>query len=145
MKEPIHYIIVRRDIPFGTALAMTAHAAADSMEEYIASLNLMWSAPPHDPMTAVVLGVDSKEELQKVSEALYTLLIPHHKVIEHGPIWQNEFMAIGVFPGERERLSPAFSQLTTYKEPLHEVSNTSCLGVATVNAFQPSAQLQRTE
>lgn len=119
MPDLIHYILVRRDLPFGTTLAMVGHAAADSMEGWARS----WFRyhRKHDGITMVVLGVAGFMELIKAKHKLLKegLLVTSvydsfydKEGVEHGV----SLLSLGIEPGDRETLAPFFRGYGTYKE-----------------------------
>ena len=111
----IHYLLIRRDLPFGTCLAQLAHAAGNSVGEWMVNkppLITEWA----DPMTVVVLGVRNQRVLLSWIRRLNKQNIKYTVVREPDEPWNGEAMAIGVWPGEREKLAPVFSELQTYTE-----------------------------
>lgn len=113
-KELIHYVIVRRDLPFGTTLAMVGHAAADSAEKWARS----WFRYKrgHDPITLVVLGVPNKESLIKARFHLFKNDVRHVPVRDAYPSGHYQLLALGAEPGPREDLSSVFARYELYKE-----------------------------
>lgn len=108
----IHYIIVRKDLPFGTTLAMVSHAAANSILDVIGSELVIKVA---DPLTTVVLGVNNEAALKRLSKRLTTRDVQHTVVKEPDKPHHNAWMALGIWPGEREDLEPFFTRLDTYR------------------------------
>ena len=100
--EHIHYIIVRRDLPFGVTLAQVAHAAANSSDGV--------------PCTVVVLGVPSRDDLLDLIDYLDANTIDYDVAFELDSPWDGQLMAVGVVPGLRRRLSRHFEHLDTYRE-----------------------------
>src|SRR5262245_34738597 len=98
----IHYILVRRDLPFGITLAMVAHAAAESNNG--------------DHFVVAVLGVRNEHQLGKWHEKLTLLDIAHVDIVEPDPPWHGALMSIGVFPDKRDDISHIFSDLSAYYE-----------------------------
>lgn len=98
----IHYILVRRDLPFGTTLAMVAHAAAESNYG--------------NHYTVAVLGVRNLSRLKKYETKLKQAEVGFVSVCEPDMPWDGQLMSIGLHPGPRERLAPLFTNLQTYKE-----------------------------
>lgn len=115
----VHYILVRRDLPFGTTLAMVGHAAADSMEEWARS----WFRydRKHTPITMVVLGVADLRALLRAREKLGVAGILHVPVRDSyyrpdGTESITSLLAIGIEPGDRATLEKHFRGYGTYKE-----------------------------
>ena len=100
MSETIHYILVRRDLPFGTTLAMVAHAG---------QLGGFYS-------TVAVLGVRNERQLEKWCLKLADLDVLHEDIQEPDAPWNGALMAISVGPGYRDELSPHFRDLAPYYE-----------------------------
>lgn len=115
--ELIHYILVRRDLPFGTTLAMVGHAAADSVEVWARS----WFRykRKHEPITMVILGVEDYKALVKANVKLAIDGLKAIPIVdtfvrdgeEIGP----QLLAIGIEPGSREFLSPFFKSYSVYR------------------------------
>ena len=118
----IHYLLIRRDLPFGVTLAQLAHAAANSMEDWLkwetgtspsdmGSLFDTPDFPPHEPMTVVVLGVRDRISLERWQRKLNRKKVRNTVVREPDAPWHNQMMAIGVWPGEKADLSDHFKRL----------------------------------
>lgn len=56
---------------------------------------------------AVVLGVENEEELYFLQKQLEETDIPHHTICEPDEPYFGSLMAIGLYPIERNRISPA--------------------------------------
>lgn len=112
----IQYIIIRRDLPFGTTLAQVAHAAADSTELWVNMKDWMFGIPKHDPTIVAILGVRDVMRLRKLEYRLRAKNVPHVAIRESDAPWNGQLMAIGVCPGDRELLSPLFVKYQSYKE-----------------------------
>ena len=119
----IHYILVRRDLPFGVALAQTAHAAAYSMaawvgQEMYAEYDYYNGAssvmPDWSPMTVVVLGVKDRRALKRWEKKIQKNH-DYFMVREPDAPWHNQEMALGMYPGERNELEGLFSKLELYQ------------------------------
>jgi len=114
----IHYLIIRRDLPFGVTLAQLSHAAANSMEDWLKSELYVWFEtlkwPDHKPMTVVVLGVRDELTLRRWHKKLTKRKVKHTVVKEPDGGWDNQLMAIGVWPGDRDKLEPVFKKLNTF-------------------------------
>lgn len=105
----IHYLIVRRDLPFGDTLAQLSHAAGESF--YLLK-------DPHskaDRTIVAVLGARNVMKLRKLEYKLRALGVPHVAVREPSPPYNGQLTAIGVVPGDREALSPIFKDFQTYQ------------------------------
>lgn len=123
----IHYLLVRRDLPFGVTLAQLAHAAADSMSKWIndssyASCSLTrncWvTGPKTSGMTVVVLGVKNERILknwERKFQKRYNRILTFTSVREPDAPWNGQLMAIGVHPGPRDILGPIFKNLQTFR------------------------------
>ncbi len=113
----IHYLLIRRDLPFGVTLAQLAHAAANSMENWLKSETYVndWDNeidfPTHEPMTVVVLGVRDRISLERWARKLHKKGVKHTVVREPDAPWHNQMMAIGIWPGEKDDLSGHFKRL----------------------------------
>ena len=126
----IHYLIVRKDLPFGVTLAQLSHAAADSMAAWYdfngdldfdmypqeGHCNCRVERPHYGNMTIVVLGVKNKRVLLSWIRRLTKANIHHSVVREPDAPYNGDATAIGVWPGEREKLEPFFEELEIYKE-----------------------------
>lgn len=80
-----HYVIVRDDLPRGTALAQTVHAAGESSGGDL---------PPDT--RAVVLAAKDVSHLERVEADLVARGIPHRAIRE--PDLGNQLTAIGLVP-----------------------------------------------
>lgn len=123
MAELIHYILVRRDLPFGKTLAMVGHAAADSMEQWARSW--LRYKRKHLPITMVVLGVEDVRALVRAREKLTKAGLLHVPIRDNyylpdGSETPISLLAIGVEPGARDFLAPFFKGYGTYKAPQGE-------------------------
>lgn len=99
--EIVHYIVVRRDLPVGVLAAQITHAAGES-----GALYADWIGG-----AAVVLGVDSERELEKLRKYLREERIQHVVVREQSEPYNGQLMAIGLVPGDRSVLSPHMREL----------------------------------
>lgn len=84
-----HYILVRTDLPHGFQAAQICHAAGESV-----SFNL----PPNT--NAVVLGVESEDELCDIGRRLVQAGIRHVPIYEPDPPYYGQHTAIGIVPVE---------------------------------------------
>lgn len=86
--EPLyHYTIIRSDLPLGTQLAQTIHAAGESSPGNL---------PP--ATRAVALHIGSESELLELERALQEAGIPHNAIREPDAPWNGQLMAIGIRP-----------------------------------------------
>lgn len=81
--EVVHYVIVRADLPHGSQVAQTVHAAGESTP-----------ARTLPGTIAVALHARDAQHLATVGDALDAAGIPNHRVLE----CDGELMAIGVEP-----------------------------------------------
>jgi peptidyl-tRNA hydrolase len=87
-----HYAIIRSNLPIGFAAAQIVHAADEST-----SHNLT-------PGTfAVVLSVDSEDELKQLGQRLVSAAIPHVYIREPDPPYFGQLTAIGIAPTNNTR------------------------------------------
>src|SRR4051812_44245768 len=107
----IHYLLIRRDLPFGVTLAQLAHAAANSMEEWIKEESFVDDdahyidfPATYGGMTVVVLGVRDRVALKNWEMRLKRKKIPMTTVHEPDEPWNGQLMAIGIWPGYRHSL-----------------------------------------
>ena len=98
-------MIIRKDLPFGVALAQATHAAGESAQAV--------SIPP-DTHAVVLAALDEQELL-----ALETKLLKHGvdlvAIRELDPPYFNQLMAIGIKPQPRKKLKKLLSNLPLYK------------------------------
>lgn len=84
-----HYVIVREDLPPGTKLAMTIHAAGESAMR-----------PIPEGTYAYCLSVPDEGSLRSLSEKLRNRGCPHVLIFEPDPPYDGQAMAIGCVPTE---------------------------------------------
>lgn len=117
-----HYIVVRRDLPVGVLLAMVAHAAGESFyrlrpdsseKEHLLSKQEVPGLSPGRGSTfnpaetiAVVLGSRNEGRLTKLANALHHAGVPYVGIHEVDGPFAGQLMAIGVVPGDKDRISP---------------------------------------
>jgi hypothetical protein len=88
-----HYIVCRRDVPLGVALAMTTHAAGESASLYRDPLGRGFRGA-----RTVVLGVKSEKDLRKVAKRLQDKDVEFTVMHEYDPPYGGQAMAIGLVP-----------------------------------------------
>lgn len=115
----VHYCFVRRDLPLGIIGAMLVHAAGES-----AAACQDYKGERFDGGTAVVLEARDEDHLLEIERYLDNQdpvgYIPIH---ESEGTYHGQFMAIGVYPGEREVLSPIMKQFNILRECKTELDN----------------------
>lgn len=84
-----HYCIIRNDLPLGVFAAQLLHAAAESN-------------PKNVHANAVVLYSKNLEHLNEIERKLIDSKIDHTAIKEPGNGWNNQLMAIGIFPCARD-------------------------------------------
>jgi Peptidyl-tRNA hydrolase PTH2 len=108
----VHYIIVRRDLPFGVILSMVAHAAGESFyqlrprssgeERRTFSPEVGGSSPSGgfkvDDTIAVVLGARNEGRVSKAARILEAAGIEHVVIRETDGAYVGQAMALGVVP-----------------------------------------------
>lgn len=102
-----HYIIVRNDLPLGVLAAMVTHASGESAALYENNHGDFNGA------TAVVLEATSEDNLFDIRDELNVALIDYVEVFESGGPYHDQFMAIGVIPGERNPVMKPYKILKT--------------------------------
>lgn len=140
-----HYIVVRRDLPFGTILAMVTHAAGESFYAPLAQPEHSTSversdagnvqgAPsggssvkehsqegsvvqvhPPGPI-AVVLGARNERKLERLRVKLMDAGIPFVSIHEPDAPWNGQLMAIGLVPTTDLRVSKMVNDFQLFKE-----------------------------
>ena len=101
-----HYIIVRDDLPRGTALAQTIHAAGETANPL-----------PPSGTHAVCLAARDEQDLLQVAQRLERRSIAHKIIREPDSPWNNQAMAIGVYPvHDRKQIKRALSRLQLVTE-----------------------------
>ena len=102
-----HYTIVRADLPFGSQLAQTNHAAAESA-----------SPRPTPGSHAYALHARDEQHLIEIAKRLFDAGIAHHCVFEaeDDPNWPGQMMAIGLYPShDKEKIRKVLSSLPLAK------------------------------
>jgi hypothetical protein len=84
-------------------LAMTVHAAGESGALYQDPIDGRFRGA-----TAVVLEVEDQAGLEKVVGKLFNAGLPYVTVYEKGGPYDGQFMAVGVVPGQRDKVGPVF-------------------------------------
>jgi peptidyl-tRNA hydrolase len=97
-----HYVVVRRDLPLGTILAQTIHAAGES-------------GPAVTGTYAVALQIPDEKSLLELSQALTAAGFPHTLIREPDRPHNNAAMAIGLPPQSRDPLRPLLGKLALFK------------------------------
>lgn len=98
-------MIIRKDLPFGVALAQTTHAAGESAQNC--------KVPPNTH--AVVLAVECEEALRMVERKLLQANIEISAIREPDAPYLGQLMAIGVKPQTREKLRKLLANLPLYR------------------------------
>lgn len=98
-------MIIRKDLPFGVALAQTVHASGESAQNT--------TVPPNTH--AVVLAVPDEATLLAVEEKLKQYDIVIVSVREPDMPWNGQLMAIGIPPQPREKIRRLLSNLPLYR------------------------------
>lgn len=127
-----HYIVVRRDLPFGVLLAMVAHAAGESFyklaclrssekERPTFSREDVGSIPtggsPFDPSQtiAIVLGARNVARLGWLCMKLDVMAIPYSVITETDGEFAGQLMAIGVVPTDRADVRKIVNEFQLYR------------------------------
>lgn len=100
-----HYIIIRKDLPPGVALAQTVHAAGESAQNTV--------VPPDTH--AVVLAVPDECALLAVEAKLLRNGLELSAIREPDEPWSGQLMAIGIKPQPREKIKKLLSNLPLYR------------------------------
>lgn len=79
-----HYVILREDLPTGTALAQCIHAAGESNPNGLSSYAVALSA--------------TKEQLYEIETKLKICNIKHASICEPDPPYNGELVSIGINP-----------------------------------------------
>lgn len=113
-----HYIVVRRDLNLGTALAMVTHAAGESfynfcnnrprssVKEHFCKEEAGGLSPSGgsnfdiSQTVAVVLGARNESKLQRLEKQLLLKSIPFVAIRETEGDFAGQLMAIGLEPGD---------------------------------------------
>lgn len=108
-QELVHYVIVRADLPIGSQVAQSVHAAGESA-----------SPRPVPGTIAVALHARAEDHLRDIANRLVAAGLAHHRVFESAddPKYPNELMAIGLQPipvTERHRVKKVLSDLPLVK------------------------------
>jgi hypothetical protein len=127
-----HYIVVRRDLPFGVLAAQIAHAAGESFYAFalpkvtLDHTTTMASGGYVSPMSsakepqafrlpvrfvasetlAIVLGARNEGKLARLELELTGAAIPHVAIREIAGEYAGQLLAIGLVPGEHDALAP---------------------------------------
>ncbi len=120
-----HYVIVRRDLPYGLTLAMVGHAAGESFYA------IQWARSVDAPFqrvdaigamviprcTIVVLGARNESRLEWLRKRLAAAGVPHVPFYESDPPYEGQLMSIGLVPGSKEDLAKHVSDFALW--PYH--------------------------
>lgn len=131
MSALTHYIVVRRDLPFGVILASVAHAAGESFyqcprssvkEHLVANQEVGGLSPSggslFDPAqtVAVVLGARNESKLRGFGARVLMAKIPHVFIHETEGAFAGQLMAVGLVPGDRDHLRRHVNEFQMFKE-----------------------------
>lgn len=124
-----HYIIVRRDLPFGVTMAMVAHAAGESaywfsrgssVKEHLLDKQEVGGSSPSlgaiSDATVVVLGARNESRLIRLRNDLASANIMHVAIRETDGVYAGQLMAIGLWPGSRDELGSRVADFGVYRE-----------------------------
>jgi peptidyl-tRNA hydrolase len=101
-----HYVIVRKDLPFGVALAQVVHASGESAQEV--------KVPPNTH--AVVLAVPDETALLAVEKRLQEASVDGVTSIrEPDEPYLGQLMTIGIKPQPRGKIRKLLSNLPLYR------------------------------
>lgn len=98
-------MVIRKDLPFGVALAQTVHAAGESAQN---------SEVPPDTH-AVVLAVPDEIALLAIEEKLLRAGIEITAVRESDAPYLGQLMSIGIRPQPREKIRKLLANLPLYR------------------------------
>lgn len=98
-------MIIRKDLPFGVALAQVVHAAGESAQNT--------EVPPNTH--AVVLAVPDEQALLAVEERFVHAGIEITAIREPDAPYFNQITAIGIKPQPREKIRKLLSNLPLYR------------------------------
>lgn len=121
MNPKTHYIVVRRDLPFGVLCAQIAHAAGESFyalrpgsseerapvsNQEVAGSNPARGSTFNPSQTiAVILGARNEHRLKRLAADLLQANVPHVVIQEPDPPYDGQCMAIGLVPGDKSELA----------------------------------------
>lgn len=112
-EELAQYIVVRRDLPLGTMLAMVAHAAGESYGAFVQKHGSL-----DEPVTVVVLGVRNEERLRGVARRLQRDQVRHAIFEESDEPFGGQLMALASWPWVRKEIAGSFEKLAPVREAL---------------------------
>jgi peptidyl-tRNA hydrolase len=110
-----HYIIIRGDLPAGTAAAQVVHAAGESAA--LSVLRLRGTEEPQglpEGTHAVVLCVPGEEDLLRLAAKLEERGIAHVQIREPDAPYFGELLALGVVPLPRREVAPVLRHLPLF-------------------------------
>lgn len=113
----IQYILVREDLPVGVASAMVAHAAAESVAQWILKEDYYPTAKLPSPLsTVVVLAAKDEKAIVKWHKKLTRMNIKHIMFCEPDAPYNGAAMSIGCLPADDEDgyRQKAFRRLELY-------------------------------
>lgn len=132
MNALTHYIVVRRDLPFGVICASLVHAAGESFyalcrrssekEHLVSNQEAAGSSPAVGPTfdpaqtVAVVLGARNEGRLRRLAQQLTVKAIPHVVVLETEGEFSGQVMAIGLVPGDKRELADCVREFHMFRE-----------------------------
>lgn len=97
--------MVRKDLPFGVALAQVVHAAGESAQKI--------EVPPQTH--AVVLAIPDEVSLLEVEKKLLEAGIEISAIREPDAPYFGQLMTIGIKPQTREKIRKLLSNLPLYR------------------------------
>jgi len=97
--------VVRKDLPFGVALAQVVHAAGESVQNV--------EVPPQTH--AVVLAVPDEISLLSVEKKLLEAGIEISAIREPDEPYSGALMTVGIKPQTREKIRKLLSNLPLYR------------------------------
>lgn len=100
-----HYVVVRKDLPFGVALSQVVHAAGESVQ------GMLIPSSTH----AVVLAVPDEEALLRIEAKLLNANFEIMAIREPDEPYFGQITAIGIRPQVRDKLKKLLSNLPLYK------------------------------
>lgn len=136
MSQLIHYIFVRKDLPLGVLAAMVTHAAGESAAH--SSIHYDESRV-EEGTTAIVLEAYDEAHLRRIRDFIGKEGFDYDSIVESSAPYENQLMAIGLWPEERTYFGdqlkkfqllktcldiPPVARLQS-KDSTHDIENTS--------------------